>query len=118
MTSPNGKPHDLVHADLIAEIAWLEKLTVDLRRMADDQAPVSSDFEGAPRIDRWRIMYRPVPYLVGIVSGHPVLRNGPITTSDVWVMDTKFGWARTMSRFYVLGDQAAPPPGEEGCGHG
>jgi len=44
----------------------------------------------------------PVPHLVGIVLGHPLLRDGEIWTSELLTYDPERGYARTLSRFYRL----------------
>ncbi|SFM71516.1 hypothetical protein SAMN05192568_104911 [Methylobacterium pseudosasicola] len=42
----------------------------------------------------------PVPHLVGIALGHPLLRDGQIWTSELLTYDPERGYARTLSRFY------------------
>lgn len=45
--------------------------------------------------------------LIGTVSGHPRLRDGrPIVTSNVVVLNVDAGLARTMSRWYRLGERS------------
>ncbi len=53
----------------------------------------------------------PVPHLIGTVSGHPRLPDGPIRTSVLLAYDPDRGYARTFSRFYRL---ESPSPEEGG----
>lgn len=90
---------------LIAEADRLERLAHDLRSIAGGTSPTPADLDAAPVIDNWRFGLRSSSTMIGIVEGHPRLLDGPVRTSGVWVVDLERGWARTLSRFYVLGDQ-------------
>lgn len=58
-----------------------------------------------PRLESWR--YVPMlNSLIGIVAGHPKLKDGWIITSQVQEMHSDLGWARTLSRRYDLGARA------------
>jgi len=61
--------------------------------------------ETAPRIDRWcGAVVEDLPVLVGVVTGHPRLREGARTvTSPLVRIASDQGWARTFSRYYRLG---------------
>jgi hypothetical protein len=98
---------------LLAEADRLETLAGDMRVIANGDGPTSTDLADAPLLDRWSILERPVLSLVGIGAGHPRLPDGPIYTSDVWVLSEEQRWARTLSRFYRLGAQAT----DEDIGH-
>lgn len=86
-----------------AEIDRLERLLADLRRIREGVAPDTGDFGTAPVIHDYGIGVRRVPCLVGHVTGHPNLRGPLSITSDLWVFAPELGWARTLSRYYVLG---------------
>lgn len=61
------------------------------------------------KIDRWAIARRAVPCLIGTASGHPKLGDcKPIFTSELYFLDREQKLARTFSRFYELGTEAAP----------
>lgn len=66
------------------------------------------DLAAAPRLDLWRPLLSPpgIPILGGHVTGHPLLRDTVITTSPLIALDADVGWARTFSRWYVLGTPA------------
>jgi hypothetical protein len=58
-----------------------------------------------PVLDHWRLLTRMpdcLGFFVGIVTGHPLLRDGWITTSVVMELGEDRSWARTMSRRYRL----------------
>ena len=41
--------------------------------------------------------------LEGMAVGLPKVADGPVYTTEVWIIDPKRRWARTLSRYYVLG---------------
>ncbi len=89
----------------------LERLAADLRRIADGVEPSPEELEKAPVIDRWVVGQMTHLCLVGRVIGHPDIEDTHLTrTSDLWFIDYKKGWARTLSRFYRLGDEDVPRP--------
>jgi hypothetical protein len=52
--------------------------------------------------------------LAGTVRGHPLLGDRRlVVTTEIYAIDTIRGWARTYSRFYVLGAKSE----EGGSGH-
>jgi hypothetical protein len=87
-----------------AEIARLESLLVDLRRLRAGGHPSRAELAAAPSIDQWTMERRAVPCLVGLIQGHPGLPAMSFSaTSDVWILDDQRGYARTLSRIYALG---------------
>ncbi|MCJ2139066.1 DUF6634 family protein [Methylobacterium sp. E-066] len=74
----------------------------DLDRIARGRHPGVGELRDAPRLWEWRVIAFPVPHLVGIVLGHPLLRDGQIRTSELLSYDPESGYARTHSRFYRL----------------
>lgn len=63
----------------------------------------------APRLSDWKIVVGRCPFsrvfemsLVGRVTGHPRLPDGPVTTSAILWIDKHRCVARTMSRIYIL----------------
>jgi hypothetical protein len=96
-------------AQVHAEIDRLEGLVADLRRLLDVGASQPGDHPDAPVIHCWDYALRQSLCLTGRVSGHPdpsVGRPGRITiTSDLWILDRERGLARTLSRWYRLGDE-------------
>lgn len=86
------------------QIAALEALIADLRRIAAGQAPTAADLKDAPILNNWSHADHHQPCLIGYVQGHPVLgSNRVIKTSGIWAGDGSKGWVRTYSRFYRLG---------------
>ena len=83
-----------------------------LRGLADDIArfqvgvgPTPEQLEEAPMLVDWHYRFTPLGVrLVGSVLHHPTLSNGLIMTSQVWVADPRGLWARSVSRYYRLGD--------------
>lgn len=75
--------------------------------------PTSADLAIAPRLERWaQIRDSKSTRLRGEVTGHPVLDDQRIFTSPLLVLDRCKQWARTTSRFYVLGEPAYRQPTE------
>jgi hypothetical protein len=84
-------------------IAKLEALTRDIGRIHSGILPSAADLVAAPLLHGWAPAIRETLCLAGSVHAHPLVRGGPITTSEVYAIDLVHGWARTYSRFYVLG---------------
>lgn len=94
--------------ELDFEIERLRKLLDDLRQIRRGQHPDEKALVAAPRIEDWNLARRAVLCLTGKVFGHPIIGEGkPGVTTDLWVIAPSLGYARTLSRFYVLG----PPEG-------
>jgi hypothetical protein len=94
-------------------------LVADLQRLAGGWRPTLADLSGALFLDRWYFALYPGGgeiAMCGVVSDHPRLGSGQITTSPLVAIDLRAGWIRTCSRFYRLGDpeHAEPAPDEEG----
>jgi hypothetical protein len=87
------------------EIDRLLRLAEDLRVIRDRNGPTARDLSDAPVLNNWPREVRPVPCLVGYVSDHPRLpgTGRPVMTSDLWVLSEHQGWARALSRWYLLG---------------
>ncbi|TDX59692.1 hypothetical protein EDE12_1296 [Methylosinus sp. sav-2] len=78
-------------------------LAGDIERLLAEGRPSDDDLDNAPILDRWIVVARIAPALAGAVTGHPVLDNRSIITSDLFALDADAGWARTAGRFYRLG---------------
>lgn len=99
------------HADrrpftqLLPEIDRLRRLVHDLERISRGEHPGAATLAKAPVIGDWRLARRAEACLVGTMRGHPKLADGaPGATSGLWVLAPELGYARTLSRFYALGD--------------
>ena len=59
-----------------------------------------------PTLRNWRriVVGGGMAFLIGEVSGHPLLNDGWMTSSPLVALDPRNGWARTMSRRYILGE--------------
>lgn len=99
------KDRCLNRATLSQEIDRLMRLVEDLRAISEGTGPTGDDLKDAPILNNWTREVRPVPCLVGYVSDHPHLPGvgRPIMTSDLWILAEHLGWARTLSRWYLLG---------------
>lgn len=87
------------------------ELVDHLRALANDieTYEIQSAEQAVTKIDRWAIARRTVPCLVGRPTGHPRLDDGsPIFTSELYFLDRERNVARTFSRWYRLGGEAAP----------
>lgn len=82
----------------------LQMLADDCARLAHDSSFVADRLRNAPVLDLYVPLVTPVGlHLVGHVSGHPRLGSRKIVTSQLWFADPDGMWARTLSRFYLLG---------------
>ena len=89
--------------------AKLRPLADDLDAIAKGRLPEADVLAHAPILSKWAFFAAPGGVrLMGVVEGHPKARPGPILTSMLYAVDPKLEWARTMSRFYRLGDCARP----------
>ena len=84
----------------------LAKLAADFASMLDNGGPTEHQLAAAPILDQWRVCPMLAYGLIGAVAGHPFVGPGQIITSPIWAMDERRGWARTVSRFYLLGRPA------------
>ncbi|MEO3432383.1 DUF6634 family protein [Inquilinus sp. CAU 1745] len=91
------------HGDIEHDINALERLVADLRRIRNGEAPTEKDLADAPIISDYALTARPAACLIGAVTGHPKLVGRCSVTSELWAVAPKLGWARTLSRFYLLG---------------
>ncbi len=94
---------DGVRGAIAEEIARLESLIADLRRLRRLDLPTAEQPEGAPIIDDYELGARLDRCLTGMVWGHPRLGNRPAVTTGLWAWAPELGWARTLSRYYRLG---------------
>jgi hypothetical protein len=105
-----NKNGDVDYDGIRREIERLEKLVVDLWLVASpfDCRRLYSEktLSDAPLLEDWRQAVRPVPCLVGFSTGHPLLPGceRPIMTSDIWLFSEELRLARSMSRWYRLGN--------------
>lgn len=83
--------------DLVSLCDYLDALA--------DAEPEAIHLADAPLIERWcGAVVEDLPVFVGVVSGHPRLREGARTvTSPLIRIAPSEGWARTFSRYYRLG---------------
>ena len=84
----------------------IRRLEHDMKRILQGGRPTEDELAKAPVLSRWRLIAHPeddLLSLVGIVSGHPDVGPGQIVTSPVVAIGLEADWARTVSRFYVLG---------------
>ncbi|MBJ3786391.1 DUF6634 family protein [Devosia sediminis] len=83
----------------------IHALSRDLKLIEELKAPGIRDIVEAPILSRWSIGPRTEIALVGEVQGHPLRPDSrTIVTSGVFFLDPIAGYARTLSRWYRLGD--------------
>ncbi|MEH2469257.1 hypothetical protein V1281_001491 [Nitrobacteraceae bacterium AZCC 2161] len=96
--------------ELDAEINRLRELLRDLERVRSGQHPGRRILADAPILANWEVTVRPEPCLTGIVHGHPRIKNQrPAITTQLWLLAPMLGYARTLSRFYALGEPTLGP---------
>ena len=80
---------------------------IDLARFYADVQPTPMELADAPVLERWKPLMRAGDIaLEGLVTGHPRLPGGEIVTSPLVQLDRSLTWARTVSRYYRLGNPA------------
>jgi hypothetical protein len=88
-------------------VANLKALARDIERIRAGAAPTDADLAAAPVLHGWAPAVRGSSCLVGSVQSHPLLgTRHAIFTCQLFAMDDLRGWARTYSRFYVLGKKS------------
>lgn len=84
--------------------AAVRRLADDLALLATGASPTAEMLADAPVLDRWRPGLRRAGCLVGVVGGHPRIATGHSTiTTELYAIDGDGLWARTFSKFYLLG---------------
>ena len=89
----------------------LKALVADLEAVQSGRSgTVLSD--AAPLLDQWDLAQRGAVCLVGRSNGHPLLPGvgRQIATSDLWLLSADRRWARTLSRWYRLGEPRGHGP--------
>lgn len=66
--------------------------------------PSDEDIAWAPLIELWSIINPDRPCLLGKVTNHLVVEDGPIVTTVVQAADISRGWVRTENTLYRLGE--------------
>lgn len=91
--------------DAIKQLELHKSLAKDIAAIISGTRPTRAELESAPLLQRYRFVPRSVPSAVGYGIGHPRLPDGPVKTSQIFVLDPDLRWIRTLSRFYRLGAQ-------------
>lgn len=88
------------------------------RALAEAEIGPSPDtLADSPHLDLWQPIRMSTDLcLAGAVSGHPLLQSSFITTSPLIALRPEEGWARTISRFYQLGQRLDTALGRENGG--
>jgi len=95
---------DFLGCDPVAMADTLARLAHDLSELAAGQHPTSDQLQEAPVLRSWSFDRRSRPCLKGMIYNHPVIGQGRIgITSELYAIDPKRQWVRTLSRYYELG---------------
>lgn len=97
-----------LRAMALKRIAVLQRLVDDLTDIIAGTRPTELDMENAVVLRGSNLSTIMVPCLIGYAEDHPRLGSKIVTTSQLFSMDPKGKWARTLSRFYRL-EQAEVP---------
>ncbi|KFC66253.1 hypothetical protein FF80_02514 [Devosia sp. LC5] len=93
--------------DFLVKPHLITSLALDIAKLLAHGAPMPQDLDVAPLLENWNLgMTRRAPALTGIVSGHPKIEDGTLHSSELMIIDPSRRWARTLSRFYLLGAKA------------
>lgn len=99
---PRGETHDPGFEQVLHR---LKALVADLEAVQSGRSEAVLP-KTAPLLDQWEPAQRGGVCLVGRSNGHPLLPGDgrQIATSDLWLISTDRRWARTLSRWYRLGE--------------
>jgi hypothetical protein len=94
---------------LSADIEKLQGLLDDLRSLRAGMYPSRGTLSTAPFLNDYRVINRGIAALSGDVTGHPTIsgNNEPMLSSPLFVVLQDIGAARTLSRWYRLGERAS-----------
>jgi len=97
---------DLYADDQPDDLAGRVGRFLDRVRHLSTAVPTQEELDQAPTLHRWcGARLGCSPFLLGYVTGHPILRWGARAhTSVLLQVSPHLGWARTWNRFYVLGE--------------
>ncbi|MBP2443446.1 hypothetical protein [Rhizobium leguminosarum] len=90
-----GTPPELI-------IPRLRSLVDDLERIAS--SGTAQGIDDAVIIKNCILTNRSVPCLIGMMTGHPTIKDGAGVTSELYYLDRKRRVARTLSRWYRFED--------------
>jgi hypothetical protein len=88
--------------DLLETAQVLRELSDALAEAAYGNIP--KDVASLPALHQWVLATHEVAHLIGYSEDHPVLGDRPISTSQLFFISEELGLARTMSRWYRLGE--------------
>ena len=100
-------------SDIEPDLERLRSLIRDLERIHRGKHPDLERLAEAPTLHGWGVGRRAEACLVGTMIGHPKIADGSIgATSGLWLVAPGLGYARSLNRFYRLGQ----PSGNAGIG--
>ncbi|MBY5704135.1 hypothetical protein HFO38_15610 [Rhizobium leguminosarum] len=83
-------------------IPRLKSLVADLEHLAVPGSHLTPN--EVVNIRSCLLVSRAVPCLIGEMTGHPSIKDGPGLTSELFYLDRKRNLARTLSRWYRFDD--------------
>lgn len=93
---------EMLELDLAIKLLW--NLVTDLKAIRLGGGPSDTELANAPIMQNWFVARRLEPCLSGNFSGHPRLHDGDFgVTSQLWFIDPRLKYVRTLSRYYRLG---------------
>ena len=94
---------------LSSDIAKLQGLLDDLKSLRAGTYPSRDTLRNAPLLDDYRVITRGIAALSGDVTGHPTISGNdtPMVSSPLFVVLKEIPAARTLSRWYRLGERAS-----------
>ncbi|MTI42511.1 hypothetical protein JM93_03182 [Roseibium hamelinense] len=94
---------------LSSDIEKLQGLLNDLKGLRAGNYPSNDTLAKAPFLNDYLVIKRGIAALSGDVSGHPIIpgNDAPMVSSPLFIVLKDIGAARTLSRWYRLGDRAS-----------
>jgi hypothetical protein len=97
---------DLYADDQPKDLAGRVRRFLDRVKQLSSASPTPQELNQAPTLHRWcAARLGSSPFLLGHVTGHPMLRWGARAhTSVLFKVAPDLGWARTWNRYYLLSE--------------
>ncbi|MCL7406933.1 hypothetical protein MWN63_13180 [Paradonghicola geojensis] len=92
--------------ELTPTVTVLDKFATSIEAIY--RGATDSELNEAPLLSDWILANQGFPHFQGVAQGHPLLPAGPFRSSIALFIAPDLSHARTLSRWYRLGDMKPP----------